>query len=362
MQRTLLAVSAIALLLLVVAAPNVLAQAVFSPTDRGVGRAFLLEENPSDRYGTRLAGAAKWQFHREVSQPGPGPQVSAEIEIPARGLTVSLTIRPNLDRSTSVSHFIEAKFYIPRDFQHGGISTVRGVMMKQTEQVAGTPLQGQIAKLLPNVFALGLSQADVQGNVELLYGRRWLEIAIVYANGKRALLAFEKGKAGEDALKQAFASWTQLNPQVAQAIGRIESQQRSQEIGSQADENERQRIRQERENLKIKFGSTYGVKTWTDDRALSRNPLVFRNSVVALFTVFSKMLAEDQALFVHNEPVVAVGAPASLFRDSENVLLAIEVLGNRTLKLPLGETTATLGQYVGVYKCERRGCEEVFGR
>jgi hypothetical protein len=81
-----------------------------------------------------------------------------------------------------------------------------------------------------------------------------------------------------------------------------------------------------------------------------------------LFTVFNKMLAADQALFVHNEPVIAVEAPTTLFRDSESVVLAIEIVGARSLRLPLGETTATIGKYVGVYKCERRACEEVYGR
>lgn len=190
--------------------------------------------------------------------------------------------------------------------------------------------------------------------VERRQAERW--------DGRRALLALEKGASGDAAFKRAFASWAQSDPQVAQAISRIESQQPSLEARSRADESERQRVMQERQGVKDKFASTYGVTAWTDDQALSRNPFAFRSSVVALFTVFNKMLSPDQALFVHNEPVIASGVPTSLFRDSEQVVLAIEVLGNRPLKLPLGETTAALGKYVGVYKCERRGCEEVFGR
>jgi hypothetical protein len=357
MKQTLLAALSFAAahLLSVATAPDALAQIGCNPIVCNAAYASLTEETPSNPYGARLSGTVNWRLEREVSEPqSDSPtQVSIEIEIPARGLSASLTIRPNRDPAVSVSHFFEAKFYLPRDFRHGGISSVPGFLMKPSEHVAGIPLQGYVAKLLPNVFTLGLSQANVQGNIELLYSRSWLEITIVYANGQRALLAFNKGAEGEKVLRQAFASWAQLDPQVALAISRIDGQ--SQPTTPQPNDSERG-------NLKDKLTSTYGVKTWTDDRALSRNPFVFKNEVVALFTVFNKMLVADQALFVHNEPIIAVEAPTTLFRDSESVVLAIEVIGVRLLRLPLGETRATIGKYVGAYKCERRACEEVYGR
>ena len=324
--------------------------------------ATLLEEEPGNRYGNHVAATARWSLQKRV---GSGleseTQVDIDVQIPARRLTVSLTISANLDRALPVSHLINIKFDVPSDFQHSGISDVRGIMMKQTEQVVGVPLQGHMVKVLPNVFALGLLQTNVQSNAELLYGRSWLEIAIVFANGRRALLVLEKGRSGDAALTQAFASWSQLDPQVAQVISRIDDQRRSQEMRPQAGENERQREMHAGEALKDKFSSLYGVKEWTDDRALSRNPFVFKNDVVALVTVFSKMLSEDEALFVHNEPVIVSGVPSTLFRNSEHSVLAMRVLGNKTLKLLSGETTASFGQYVGVYKCERPGCAEVYG-
>ena len=137
----------------------------------------------------------------------------------------------------------------------------------------------------------------------------------------------------------------------AQAINRIEGRQQSQEARLPTDE-----------NLKSKFSSTFGVKAWIDDRALSRNPLEFRNDVVAVYTVFNRMQSADEAIFALNEHIVASGAPAALFRESEPVVLAMEVRGKRTLSLPLGQTTAVFGKYLGVYRCERRGCEEIYGR
>jgi hypothetical protein len=364
MKLALLLAIAAASLLLGQIVPEASAQTVISPDGQDVAFATLLEQDPNDRFGNSIAGAAKWRLEKDVSGSGSASQVqvSVDVAIPERQLAVALRIRPNPVRAVSVSHFIDIKFNLPRDFQHGGISTVPGIIMKQAERARGTALQGQMVKLLPNVFSLGLSTADVQRNVQLLYGQPWFDIAIIFANGRRALLVLEKGATGNAALKEAFASWAQLDPKVGEAISRIDAQQRSQETRPQANENERQRQRQASESLRSKFGSTYGVKAWTDDRALSRNPFVFKDDVVAVFTVFSKMLSANEALFVHNEPIVASGTPATLFRDSEHVVLAIRVLGNRPLRLPLGETTAALGEYVGVYKCEQRGCEEVYGR
>jgi hypothetical protein len=44
-------------------------------------------------------------------------------------------------------------------------------------------------------------------NVQLLKGKEWLDIPIVYNTGKRAVLAIEKGAEGERAFKDAFAAW-----------------------------------------------------------------------------------------------------------------------------------------------------------
>src|SRR6267142_3025047 len=160
MKRALLAALSFAAahLLSVATAPDALAQIDANPIVRNAAYASLTEETPNNPYGARLSGTVNWRLESEVSEPrSDSPtQVSIEIEIPARGLSASLTIRPNRDPAASVSHFLETKFYVPRDFQHGGISSVRGILMKPSEHVAGTPLQGYITKLLPNVFTLGL--------------------------------------------------------------------------------------------------------------------------------------------------------------------------------------------------------------
>jgi len=58
-------------------------------------------------------------------------------------------------------------------------------------------------------FLVGLSstEADMQRNLELLKDRAWFDIPIVYNNGRRAILAVEKGTPGERIFADAFVAW-----------------------------------------------------------------------------------------------------------------------------------------------------------
>jgi hypothetical protein len=60
-------------------------------------------------------------------------------------------------------------------------------------------------------FLVGLSavDSDMQRNLQLLKERPWFDIPIVYNNGRRAILAIEKGTPGERAFEEAFKAWGQ---------------------------------------------------------------------------------------------------------------------------------------------------------
>jgi hypothetical protein len=174
-------------------------------------RVVLYEEDPNNPQGKRFVGSAIWRT--ETVSPGPGlaPElaVRANIEIPERHMTVTWSLRRNTDKTLPASHTIEIMFNLPPDFPGGGIANVPGIMMKESEQARGTPLAGLAVKVTNGFFLIGLSavDADVQRNVQLLKERPWFDIAILYANGGRAILAMEKGPPGERAFAEAFAAW-----------------------------------------------------------------------------------------------------------------------------------------------------------
>jgi hypothetical protein len=83
--------------------------------------------------------------------------------------------------------------------------------MEQADHTSGVPLNGIRVKAAPGFFLVGLSAvpADVQRNTTLLKERPWLDIAIIYNDGNRALLALEKGNPGDRVFAEAFKAWGQ---------------------------------------------------------------------------------------------------------------------------------------------------------
>ena len=177
-------------------------------------RVALYEEDPADQQGKRFVGSAIWRTEMVTSGPGAPPDmaVRADIEIPERRITMTLVVRRDINQvQQATSHTIEITFNLPADFPFGGISNVPGVLMKQAEQTRGSPLGGAAAKVTSGYFLIGLSavEADMQRNLQLLKERAWFDIPIVYNNGRRAILAVEKGTPGERAFDEAFKAWGQ---------------------------------------------------------------------------------------------------------------------------------------------------------
>jgi hypothetical protein len=180
-------------------------------TAADAARAVLYEEDPGDRKGKRFSGTVRWSLDTEPTggNPTPDTMVRAGVAIPERQLTLNWTLRRNRDRSLPATHTIDLKFAVADEFSHGGIENVPGLLMKQGEQTRGTPLKGLSVKVTEVYFLVGLSAAegDRGVNLQLLREREWFDVPIVYRDGRRAILAFEKGAAGARAFRKAFAAW-----------------------------------------------------------------------------------------------------------------------------------------------------------
>jgi hypothetical protein len=177
-------------------------------------RVALYEEDPSDQQGKRFVGSAIWRPEMWSAGPGaqPDPAIRADIEIPERRITMTMLIHRDLNQvQQATSHTIEITFNLPADFPFGGIQNVPGVLMKQAEQTRGSPLGGAAAKVTSGFFLIGLSavETDMQRNIQLLKERNWFDIPIVYNNGRRAILAIEKGTPGERVFEETFKAWGQ---------------------------------------------------------------------------------------------------------------------------------------------------------
>jgi hypothetical protein len=176
-------------------------------------RAILYEEDPADPNGKRFVGTAIWHTETVTSTPGQAPvlAVRADVEIPKRRLALTMLIRRNNDQALPASHTVEIKFHLTDDFPSGGISNVPGILMKRAEQTRGSPLTGLSVRARSGFFLLGLSavENEQERNLQLVRERGWFDIPIVYNNGRRAIVAIEKGNPGERAFAEAFNAWKQ---------------------------------------------------------------------------------------------------------------------------------------------------------
>jgi hypothetical protein len=173
----------------------------------------LYEEDPADPAGKRYVGSAVW--HVESAPPAPGKPndlaIRADIEIPEQKISARWSLRRNDDKALPASHTVEVMFTLPPDFPHKGITNIPGVLMKQSESTRGVPLAGLAVKVTNNFFLIGLSSqdADRTRNIQLLKERAWFDIPLVYEDGRRAIIAIEKGTPGERAFTRAFDAWGQ---------------------------------------------------------------------------------------------------------------------------------------------------------
>jgi hypothetical protein len=174
-------------------------------------RVVLYDEDPSDPKGKQYVGSVIWRTEQVKASAGQPADIAvrADIDIPDRKFKMTMSFRRNTDTSLPASHTAELTFVLPPDFDGGGVGNVPGILMKSNEQARGTPLAGLAVKVTDGFFLVGLSNVDADRarNLQLLKERSWFDVPLVYVNGRRAIIAIEKGAPGERAFNEAFKLW-----------------------------------------------------------------------------------------------------------------------------------------------------------
>lgn len=176
-------------------------------------KVFLYEERLGQTWPTAFQGTVTWSLQEGKGADGrPEPSVQGLITVPDRGLTATITVSRNSDSSLPASHLIELAFQVPPNFEGGAIDNVQRVALKATEQDRGDALIAVPAKVTDDVYMVALNDfPDARKtNLDLLKSRNWIDIPVVYRNGRRALLTMEKGPTGTDAFNKAIAEWQAL--------------------------------------------------------------------------------------------------------------------------------------------------------
>lgn len=176
----------------------------------GATQKAVLYEEPLDGSANgvvAIGGAATWRFIED----GPnGPELEATLDVPERGMKVRFSLHKNSDSTLPASHLVEVVVDTPAGFPGGSVRSVPRIVLKPTEEARGQPLVGAAAKVADGFFWVALSAApnDVADNLALLRERNWIDLPLVYENGQRAIITFEKGAPGEQVFARAIAAWS----------------------------------------------------------------------------------------------------------------------------------------------------------
>ena len=193
-------------------APAIPADAAASATpadDALVAQKAILYEEPLTGAAngvTAINAAVTWRYVED----GPnGPEIEASLDVPERGMKIRFSLHRNTDDTLPASHLVEVVVDTPPDFPGKAVASVPRIVLKPTEESRGQPLVGAAAKVADGFFwiALSANQADVAANLQLIKERNWIDLPLVYDNGQRAILTFEKGTPGGRVLERALAAW-----------------------------------------------------------------------------------------------------------------------------------------------------------
>ena len=191
------------------------AVAAIDPSTVAGSQSLLLEASDNGTTGAvPFSGTVDWS--KGADETGL-PTLIGKATIPARNLSVELLIRKNSDPSLPASHLMEINFSVSDSFIGGSIAGLPGVLLKNEELVQGAPLVGASTRVVGNSFLLALSSTpeDLTANVNLLTTRKWMDLALIYASGKRAIITLEKDAAAQALFTDVFANWGNIQPAAA---------------------------------------------------------------------------------------------------------------------------------------------------
>ncbi len=183
------------------------AVAAIDPANLAGSQSLLLEASDSGTTGAvPFSGTVEWS--KGTDETGL-PTLIGKASIPARNLGVELLIRKNSDPSLPASHLMEINFKVSDSFIGGSIAGLPGVLLKNEELVQGSPLIGASARVVGNsfLFALSASAGDVANNVNMLMQRKWMDLALIYATGKRAIITLEKDADAQALFTEVVQAW-----------------------------------------------------------------------------------------------------------------------------------------------------------
>lgn len=181
-------------------------QAAVDPAGQSIvaQRAIYYFQGTEGQPGRAAEGNVTWtQITRDDS-----PAVQAILRLKDQDVVTTVTVSKNSDANLPASHLVEVQF--SGALGPSPVQRVPALVLKQTEQARGQPLTGAAVPVTADLFWIALADDADQAarNLQLLRQGSWFDIPILFNDGTRALLTFEKGIPGDRIFETVLAAWT----------------------------------------------------------------------------------------------------------------------------------------------------------
>jgi hypothetical protein len=154
-----------------------------------------LLEQAGDRGVEQIVGTLEWRATLDESG---APGLAAIITFGDANLAAEVTMVKNNDPALPASHLFTATFAPTEGFKGEAVVQLAGVMMRKGDAMQGTPLPGAAAAIIENQFIFAPSGPAPSGTT--LGGSTWVDFALVFKTGQRALLALQVDETAQAAL------------------------------------------------------------------------------------------------------------------------------------------------------------------
>ena len=174
-------------------------------------RSFLVSQGAGGTPGASSPGGVAWSVVEE--RPGgdlpPEPAIRGNVAFDD-GTVLSVTIKRNADTTLPASHLIELFFDLPGGA--GGADTIESLPLvgfKDSLDTAPRALESVSGKITDTYFIVGLEdiEAVVENNLALMREEGFMDVELIYGNGRRATLTMEKGDRGTEVFDQVLTAW-----------------------------------------------------------------------------------------------------------------------------------------------------------
>ena len=152
---------------------------------------------------SELAATVEWEFLENESY---GPAINALVNVPERDLVVRVAFREIQNNGPDPGYLIEVQVDNMGDAE---LDSVPEIILKPDLNRKGTSLIGSMVEVTANQFWIGLSEdgPDEAFNLSLIRDRDWIDIPLIFKDGRQGNLNIQKGDAGARLFEQAMTAW-----------------------------------------------------------------------------------------------------------------------------------------------------------